>query len=259
MYEEPTASASPPTGPSTGPDAGPGTGETSWASTWTEAEAIGGWLKEGQARLLWDEASALAPGSAVLEIGSHQGRSTVVLGHALADGGGTVIAVDPFIEGKLFGGLSTRDTFERNVTAAGLDEVVELVSDYSTALRPGWTRGFDMLYIDGKHDYWTLSDDLRWAVHLPPNAAVVIHDCYSSIGVTLGILRHVLFSSSLTYERRSDSQALFRVRHPELGDRVRILAELPWWIRNVFIKVLLRFRLRPVARLFGHDSPYDPY
>ena len=40
---------------------------------------------------------------------------------------------------------------------------------------------------------------------------------------------------------------------------MRILAELPWWVRNVFLKVLLRLRLRPVARLFGHDSPYDPY
>jgi hypothetical protein len=133
------------------------------------------------------------------------------------------------------------------------------VPDYSTALRPTWTRSFQMLYIDGKHDYWTLSDDLRWAAHLPDGAAVVIHDCFSSIGVTLGILRHVLFSSTLTYERRSDSQALFRVRRPRTADRLRILAELPWWLRNVLVKVMLRLRLHPVAKLLGHDSPYDPY
>ena len=43
-------------------------------------------------------------------------------------------------------------------------------------------------------------------------------------------------------------------------DRARILAELPWWIRNVAVKVLLRLRLRPAARvLFGHRGPYDPY
>lgn len=233
--------------------------EPDWGRAWTEAQQVSGWLKEGQARLLWDEARALPAGGTVLEIGSHQGRSTVVLGHALAAGGGTVIAVDPFVEGKLFGGLSTREKFERNVEAAGLSQVVELVADYSTALRPTWTRGFDMLYIDGKHDYWTLSDDLRWAVHLPAGSAVVIHDCFSSIGVTLGILRHVLFGSTLAFERRSDSQALFRVRPPDTADRLRILAQLPWWIRNVFIKVLLRLRLGAVARLFGHDSPYDPY
>ena len=63
----------------------------------------------------------------------------------------------------------------------------------------------------------------------------------------------------IAYERRSNSQALFRVRRPTAADRLRILKEMPWWIRNVFVKVLLRLRLRPVARLFGHDSPYDPF
>ncbi len=230
-----------------------------WEIAWRNASDIPGWLKEGQARILWDEARALPAGGVVLEIGSHQGRSTVVLGEALRSGGGTVIAVDPFVEGKLFGGLTTREKFEHNIAAAGLGDVIEQVPDYSTRIRPTWSRGFDLLYIDGKHDYWTLSDDLRWAVHLPAGAGVVIHDCFSSIGVTLGILRHVLFSSTLAYERRSDSQALFRVRRPTTADRLRILGEMPWWLRNVFLKVLLRLRLRGVARLFGHDSPYDPY
>ena len=36
-------------------------------------------------------------------------------------------------------------------------------------------------------------------------------------------------------------------------------AEIPWWLRNVVIKVLLRLRLHGVARLAGHDSVYDPY
>ncbi|MDT0201311.1 class I SAM-dependent methyltransferase [Nocardioides sp. AE5] len=226
---------------------------------WEAADGIPGWLKPGQARILWDEAVSLPAGATVLEIGSHQGRSTVVLGEALRPTGGTVIAVDPFVEGRLFGGTPTRDKFEANIAANDLGGVVELVADYSTALRPTWTRGFDMLYIDGKHDYWTLSDDLHWSVHLPEGGAIVIHDCYSSIGVTLGILRHVLFSDRIVYERRSDSQALFRIGRPTRRDRLRILAEVPWWLRNVAIKVLLRLRLRPIARLVGHDSPYDPY
>jgi len=86
-----------------------------------------------------------------------------------------------------------------------------------------------------------------------------VHDCFSSIGVTLGVLRHVLPAADLRYEGRAGSLALFRVGRPTRADRLRILGELPWWIRNVFLKVLLRLRLRPVARLFGHDSPYDPY
>ena len=38
-----------------------------------------------------------------------------------------------------------------------------------------------------------------------------------------------------------------------------MLAQLPWFLRNVVLKVLLRLRLRPAARLLGHHSPYDPY
>jgi hypothetical protein len=53
--------------------------------------------------------------------------------------------------------------------------------------------------------------------------------------------------------------ALFHHSRPSSSDRLRILREMPWWLRNVALKVLLRLRLRPLARLAGHDSPYDPY
>ncbi len=233
--------------------------DPSFEDVWRRADEVPGWLKPGQAAILWDEALALPAASTALEIGSHQGRSTVVLGEAMRRIGGRVIAVDPFVEGRLFGGESTRVKLERHLAENDLTSVVELVADYSTRLRPTWSRPFDLLYIDGKHDYWTLSDDLRWSSHLPAGGGVVVHDSFSSIGVTLGILRHVLFSRRIAYERRSDSQALFRVRRPTTADRMRILAELPWWLRNVGLKVLLRLRLRPVARMLGHDSPYDPY
>jgi precorrin-6B methylase 2 len=231
----------------------------SFADAWAVADGIRGWLTRAQARLLWDEAAALRPGSTIVEIGSHQGRSTVVLARAVAGSGSTVVAIDPFVDGRLFGGRATRDLFEANLERAGVTEAVTLLPEYSTRARPAWTASLDALYIDGKHDYWTLSDDLRWAEHLPPGAPVLVHDCYSSIGVTLGVLVHVLPSRRLRYEGREGSLALFRVAPPEGADRMRILAQLPWWLRNVGLKILLRLRLRPVARLLGHDSPYDPY
>ena len=234
-------------------------GDVEFDTVWELADTLPGWLKRGQARLLFDQARRLPPGAHVLEIGSHQGRSTVVLAKAVESLGGRVTCVDPFVEGRLFGGTPTREKFERNVAGAGVEHLVDLVPDYSTRLRPRWNQPFDLLYIDGKHDYWTLSDDLRWARHLPEGGAVLVHDAYSSVGVTLGILAHVLPSRTVRYALRSDSMALFFRSRPTTRDRLRILAELPWWMRNVFIKVLLRLRLRPLARLLDHDSPYDPY
>jgi len=232
---------------------------TTFAEIWRYAEGVPGWLTREQAHLLYEEASLLRPGSLALEIGSHQGRSTVVLAHALRARESRLVALDPFVEGRLFGGTGTRAKFERNVREAGVAEVVELVPAYSTKARPEWRRSLDLLYIDGKHDYWTVSDDLRWADHLPQGAAVLVHDAFSSIGVTLGLLRQLLTHRHLAYQRRVGSLALFQVRRVRWADRIRLLRELPWWMRNVFVKVLLRLRLRRAARAVGHDSPYDPY
>ena len=50
-----------------------------FASVWLYADRITGWLSRDQATVLFDVATALPSGSTVVEIGSHQGRSTVVL------------------------------------------------------------------------------------------------------------------------------------------------------------------------------------
>ena len=50
---------------------------------------------------------ALPPGATVLEIGSHQGRSTVVLGRALRARSGSLVCVDPFVDGRLFGVITS--------------------------------------------------------------------------------------------------------------------------------------------------------
>jgi hypothetical protein len=44
---------------------------------------------------------------------------------------------------------------------------------------------------------------------------------------------------------------------PRLRNLARQAAELPWFARNLAIKVLLVARLRPLARLLGSDEwPY---
>ena len=229
--------------------------ELAFAEVLARIEGIGGWLTAAQARLLWDQAVAVPAGGLIVEIGSHQGRSTVVLASARA----RVVAIDPFVGGAMFGGLATRELFLRNVDAAGVAARVTLRQDRSTALRPSWHEPIDFLYIDGKHDYWTVSDDLRWTSFLSAGGRVAIHDAFSSIGVTLALLRHALFSRRLRYLSRVGSLALFEVGVPSRADRLRMALQLPWWLRNVGIKVLLRLRLYPIARLFGHHDRYDPY
>jgi hypothetical protein len=230
---------------------------TGFEAAWKLADDIPGWLTRDQARSLWDAARRLTAGDTIVEIGSHQGRSTVVLGLAAATVGARVVAIDPFVEWR--GGMTIREQFEANIAAAGLGDVVELLVGYSTKLRPDWDRPIALLYVDGKHDYWTYTDDLRWSAHLPQGAEILVHDCYSSVGVTLGTLVKMLLGSRYTYLDRAGSLARFALRRPSWSDRARILGEMPWFVRNGVIKGLLYLRLRPVARLLGHDSPYAPY
>jgi predicted O-methyltransferase YrrM len=234
-------------------------GTSDFELLWQRVEGIAGWLTKAQAELLWLTARGLPPGAHVVEIGSHQGRSTCVIGGALRDGSGTVAAIDPFVEGKLFGGPSTRLAFETNVRRLGLEDVIQQLPEYSGVVRLRWEQPIDMLYIDGKHDYWTVSDDLLWSRFCTPGAPVLVHDAFSSVGVTTALIHHVLLGDTLSYRRREGSLAMFGVEAPTSVDRRRFLAQLPWWVRNIGVKVALRLRVRPIARAMGHEGPRDPY
>lgn len=229
----------------------------SFEHAFAQVDRISGWLTRDQAQLLWDEAARLPGRPRIVEIGSHQGRSTIVL--ALACGNGLVTAIDPFVEGRLFGGPSTRDLFEAHVRDAGVQDVIDLRVTRSQDLLPAWDHPIDLLYVDGKHDLWSLGRDLGWSRHLGPGGRVLVHDAFSSIGVTLGLLRHALPSSQLRYLDRTGSLARFEIATPSARDRLRMVRELPWWLRNVGIKILLRLRLNVVARAVGHHDRADPY
>jgi len=233
--------------------------DPAFAEAWARADRIGGWLTEAQGRLLWDSARALSAGDRIVEIGSHQGRSTVVLGLAAQSVGARVTAIDPFVEGAMFGGQSTRTRFEANIADAGLSDVVDLLPMRSQSALVGWTSPIALLYIDGKHDYWTVVDDLGWTVHLEPGALTLIHDSFCSVGVTSALLDHVLVRGRLRYLRRETTMAVFDSTTPSSQDRRRLAAELPWFTRNVTIKAARRVHATPVLRALGHDSPHDPY
>ncbi len=77
--------------------------------------------------------------------------------------------------------------------------------------------------------------------------------------MTLALLRDAATTRRHRYVGRTGSLARFEVGPPSARDRLRVAAELPWFARNLVVKVLLRLRLRPVARLLGHRDTADPY
>jgi predicted O-methyltransferase YrrM len=234
------------------------------------ARDIKGWLTDGQAGVLWERAGALRAPATVVEIGSYHGRSTVMLARAAAEGV-EFVAIDPHagndrgpqeIHGTDTEGEADHRTFLANLARSGVTDAVRHVRQPSQdALRevPG---PVELLFVDGAHRYGPARDDVeRWGARVAPGGAMLVHDAFSSLGVTLALLRLLVGSREWRYLGRTRSLAEYR-REPVRGaarlrNAAQQLAQLPWFVRNLAVKLALVARLRPVARLLG--SPDWPY
>jgi hypothetical protein len=93
---------------------------------------------------------------------------------------------------------------------------------------------------------------------------MLIHDSFSSVGVTLAICRELMFGRRFRYIGRSRSLTEYRSDLGESGIAVtanaaRQLAQLPWFAKNIAIKVVLTLRLGAVMSRFTGRRPEWPY
>ena len=233
---------------------------------------VQGWMTEGQARRLWDRASALRAGQRVVEIGSYHGRSAIVLATAAPDGV-EVVAIDPHagndrgpqqIVGPAEEGQRDHETFLANLAAAGVGDRVRHVRRSSADAQGAVEGEVDLLYIDGAHRYGPALDDIRrWGARVGEGGTLLIHDSFSSIGVTLAILTNLFLGGRYRYRGRVGSMAEYRRERLSARDRVanagRQAVELPWFLRNVVIKVLIVAKLGRLTRFLGHHTGDWPY
>src|SRR3954451_20816679 len=165
-------------------------------------EKVDGWMTDEQARRLWDRALELRSGDQIVEIGSFRGRSTVILAAAASDGVG-VVAIDPHagndrgpqeIEGFEEAAAVDHDVFHENLRAAGVDDRVRHVRSFSQDALGAVEGDVDLLYIDGAHRFEPALADIRvWGGRVARGGTMLIHDSFSSVGVTLAILQSLVF------------------------------------------------------------------
>jgi len=224
-------------------------------------EHVEGWMSDAQARRLWAAASQLSAPARIVEIGSFQGRSTIVLATAAPDGV-EVVAIDPHagndrgpqeISGYEAEAASDNQRFEQNLRDAGVRERVRHVRAFSDRAHTEVDGPIDLLYIDGAHRYAPAREDIvSWGRRVVAGGTMLIHDSFSSIGVTLAILRTLVPSSEWTYIGRSGSMTEYR-RLPPIGrasNAGRQAAQLPWFAKNVVLKVLI------ASKILKRDWPY---
>lgn len=230
-------------------------------------EGVEGWLSEAQADRLHRSAGVVPAGGRIVEIGSFRGRSTIVLARG-APPTVQVTAIDPHgggdrgpreIRGDLVRGEQDLRAFQANLARAGVADRVHHVRETSSDALGTVEGPIDLLYVDGAHRYGpALSDISRWGERISPGGTLLIHDAFSSVGVTLAILTRLVWAADFLYVGRVGSLAEYRravgqlSAADRLGSAARQLAQLPWFVRNVLIKLALVAGRPGLAQRLGH-------
>ena len=234
---------------------------------------VQGWMSPGQASTLYDAARRCPAGGTIVEIGSFQGRSTIVLASA-ASPDVAVVAIDPHagndrgpqeIDGYADAAADDHAVFLANLERAGVADRVRHIRKFSDDALTDVDSPIDVLYIDGAHRYAPARADIRdWGARVSDGGTLLIHDSFSSIGVTLAILRELLLGGRFRYVGRSRSMTIYRADlsgglGTRAGNAGRQLAQLPWFVKNVALKVALSLGLGKVLARLGRNVPDWPY
>ena len=185
-----------------------------------------------------------------------------------------VIAIDPHagndrgpqqIDGYADAADGDHAIFNKNLADAGVADRVRHLRMFSDDAHTEVAGEIGVLYVDGAHRYAPARADIvSWGARVEDGGTLLIHDSFSSIGVTFAILRELLLGSKFRYVGRSRSMTIYRA---DLAsgplDRVKNaaqqLAQLPWFVKNVALKVLLSAGLGKIMTKLGRTAPEWPY
>lgn len=154
-----------------------------------------GWLTKNEAHCLFNLVGDSVPGTQV-EVGSHYGRSTIIIGHAALISKSEIVSIDPYEDaflGEIGSGEKRYKTFLSNIKEAGLEKVVRLVrkrvEDVSIL---GDVKSGDAevqigtVFLDGDHTEEGTRRQILFALRCDPRV-IALHDYHSRTpdGITI--------------------------------------------------------------------------
>ena len=233
---------------------------------------VPGWMTDEQARRLWAAAAQVPEGGRIVEIGSFRGRSLIVLAKSagpLAE----LVSIDPHAgtdrgplgaAGQEATAMADHAAYRENLERAQVLDQVRHVRAFSSDALDEVTEPIDLLYIDGAHQRRAaLADIEAWGAKVREGGTMLIHDSFSSVGVTTAIATSLLYSRRWRYQGRSGSLAEYRRVRTSAREARRSTAEqlaaLPWFLRNVGVKVLQGLRLGRWTKVLGHEGSHPPF
>ena len=222
---------------------------------------IEGWLEDEEADLLIGAlsgaVSTLNNASAIVEVGSYCGRSTVVLAsvlQSLQTEKAKVYAIDPH-DGRL-GALDqgikqfapSLEKFQRNIAAAGLTTFVETIRSHSFNVQ--WDKPICFLLIDGLHDYANVARDFyKFEPWLVSGGYIAFHDYADYYPGVVAFVSEILASG--IYQRISSAASLIVLQKTRDTPRPQVVQGdpmvsciMPTANRRAFVPNAIRYFLR---------------
>jgi hypothetical protein len=239
--------------------------QSSFERTLWDVRSIPGWLRNRQAKRLWEVARSVPDGGQIVEIGSFQGLSTIVLARA-ASTGVALVSIDPHAgndrgpgewDGSPEDGRRDHLAFKRHLRRCEVAGRVRHICRASSWAHRDVPGEIDLLYVDGSHRYRDALADLRdWGSRVREGGAMLVHDSYASVFVTAATYRSIVLSGAWRYVGREGSLAEYRRERVQGGARVvnvaRQLGALGSFARNLAVKLLCVVRLERLAVVLGH-------
>lgn len=233
---------------------------------------VDGWFSPEQVARVVERAGRVPQTGRIVEIGSFRGRSMIAIARSAPEGA-EIVAIDPHagndrgpqeIDGFAEEAAIDSKVFLTNLERAGVRDRVTYVRKFSHDAHDDVAGPIDMLHVDGAHRYGPARSDIAdWGARVVDGGSMLVHDAFSSVGVTLALATTVMLSGGWRYAGRSGSLAEYR-REPVRGlararNVARQLAELPWFARNLVVKALIVAKLPWATRLLGHTGDNWPY
>lgn len=251
---------------------GPGP-DVEFAKTWGLVDGIPGWLTREQAHMLDAAARGCPRQGRIVEIGSFQGRSTIVLARA-AGPEVTVIAIDPHAgtdrgPGEMTGydaaAADDHQAFRTHLDMAGVSDLVEHHRMFSQDALSVISGSVDVLYVDGAHRFGPARADLvHWGDKVREGGVMLVHDAFSSVGVTLALFTGIVGRRRWRYVGRRGSLVRFDADRPRgfapvVREILRAAAQMPYFARNLGLKVVLSVGGGRLWERCGREVPPWPY
>lgn len=208
------------------------------ADSLAAVRSIDGWLSDSEAEALYD--FALHAQGPIVEIGSHQGRSTAALAlGSMAGNKQPVYAIDSFVgvppgdrltnNGKQPGwGASDQKQLRENLDSVGVNGLVRIIPKASQEAAAEVPSDIDLLFIDGDHKHVAVKADIgTYTPKVRVGGKVVMHDATPGDPGVLQALDETLSSDPLRWLmlRRVDTAAIYERRLET--ERFRVALAMP--------------------------------